>query len=351
MPRKKAPEKIKGVYERQPGSGVWWIQYFVEGKRHRERVGSRGNAVKLYQTRKADALARRKLPQLRTGKKVCIADLTALVIEYTANHRSARDYISRASIVNDAMGTRPAEEVKPAEIEAFLRQHCKTDATANRYKAFLSLCYQEGIRNGKVEVNPARLVRQRREQNSRLEFLTRPQYTKLKEVIKNRFPQHLAEFIVSVNTGMRLTEQYTLEWSQYNVARRVIRLDTSKNGDGREIPLTREAIQALKSIQSRRSKPSSPIFPRDQYANKKSQRRSFSNLVWFIPCLKEAGIGNYTWHNNRHTFCSWLAMNGATIKEIQELAGHRTIQMSARYAHLTPDHKQAVISALDAANE
>ena len=41
-------------------------------------------------------------------------------------------------------------------------------------------------------------------------------------------------------------------------------------------------------------------------------------------------INDYTWHNNRHTFCSWLAMAGASIKEIQEAAGHKTIQMAAR---------------------
>ena len=44
----------------------------------------------------------------------------------------------------------------------------------------------------------------------------------------------------------------------------------------------------------------------------------------------------YVWHCNRHTFCSWLAMAGATIKEIQELAGHKTITMSASYAHSHP---------------
>ena len=39
----------------------------------------------------------------------------------------------------------------------------------------------------------------------------------------------------------------------------------------------------------------------------------------------------------RHTFCSWLAMAGVSLKEIQTLAGHKTITMAARYAHLSPD--------------
>ena len=64
--------------------------------------------------------------------------------------------------------------------------------------------------------------------------------------------------------------------------------------------------------------------------------------------MDEAGIQGYVWHSNRHTFCSWLAMAGATIKEIQELAGHKTISMSARYAHLSPDHKLSVIERIAA---
>jgi integrase len=50
------------------------------------------------------------------------------------------------------------------------------------------------------------------------------------------------------------------------------------------------------------------------------------------------------WHLNRHTFCSWLA-----IKEIQELAGHKTITMSARYSHLSPAHRLSVIDRIAAA--
>jgi site-specific recombinase XerD len=53
--------------------------------------------------------------------------------------------------------------------------------------------------------------------------------------------------------------------------------------------------------------------------------------------MAEAKITDYTWHINRHTFCSWLAMAGVSTKEIHVLAGHKTIKMAAQYAHLSPD--------------
>ncbi len=66
---------------------------------------------------------------------------------------------------------------------------------------------------------------------------------------------------------------------------------------------------------------------------------------WFEPVIKDAGIPGYTWHCNRHTFRSWLAVAGVSIKEIQELAGHKTIPMAARYAHLSPATKASFLSA------
>jgi hypothetical protein len=52
-------------------------------------------------------------------------------------------------------------------------------------------------------------------------------------------------------------------------------------------------------------------------------------------------------HILRHTFCSHLAMQGATAKAIQELAGHRDLTTTQRYMHLSPAHKEAAIRLLD----
>jgi site-specific recombinase XerD len=62
--------------------------------------------------------------------------------------------------------------------------------------------------------------------------------------------------------------------------------------------------------------------------------------------MEEAGITGFVWHANRHTFCSWLAMAGASIKEIQEAAGHKTITMAARYSHLSPAHRLSVVERI-----
>jgi hypothetical protein len=182
-------------------------------KAAQEKVGRKSDAINLYQSRKADVAAGRKLPELRNSKVVTLSELIDDVLEFVAHHKDNRSYTSKGEIVRTALGSKPAADLTPQELERWLRTRCKTPATANRYKAFISLCYREGVRNGKVSVNPARLVRQRKEGTGRLRFLSREEYDRLHKVIAVRFPEHLAEFVVSVHTGMRLSEQYSSLWS------------------------------------------------------------------------------------------------------------------------------------------
>jgi integrase len=330
---------MRGVYENPVGSGIWWIHYYAAGKRHREKVGRKSDAIKLYQSRKADAVAGRKLPELRNSKVVTLSELIDDALEFVAHHKDNRSYKSKGEIVRTALGSKPAADLTPQELERWLRTRCKTPATTNRYKAFISLCYREGVRNGKVSVNP-RLVRQRKEGTGRLRFLSREEYDRLHKVITVRFPEHLAEFVVSVHTGMRLSEQYSCMWSQVDLERRTIELTKTKNGSARTVHLNADALRAIESLKRPGRKASDPVFPREG-----SQGR-FDTRSWFQPCLEEAKIASYVWHSNRHTFCSWLAMAGASIKDIQELAGPKTITMSARYSHLSPEHRLSVIDRI-----
>jgi len=99
-------------------------------------------------------------------------------------------------------------------------------------------------------------------------------------------------------------------------------------GFGTDLPLNRVALAALGDQRKLvPHKPNSLVFPNaGDYCR-----------FWFEPSVAAAKISEYTWHNNRHTFCSWLAMAGVSIQEIQELSGHKTITMEARYSHLAPD--------------
>ena len=70
-----------------------------------------------------------------------------------------------------------------------------------------------------------------------------------------------------------------------------------------------------------------------------------------LRALRMAGVsraeGFIGWHDLRHTYGSHLAMRGVALKVIQELMGHATIEMTMRYAHLSPEARESAVQELD----
>jgi hypothetical protein len=85
----------------------------------------------------------------------------------------------------------------------------------------------------------------------------------------------------------------------------------------RTVDLNMDTVAAIESLRRKGQKGSDLVFSR--------QGPRFDTRSWFVPCLQKAGIEGYVWHSNRHTSCSWLAMAGATIKEIQNWPGIRRL--------------------------
>ncbi|MHB1958669.1 MAG: tyrosine-type recombinase/integrase [Acidobacteriaceae bacterium] len=131
-----------------------------------------------------------------------------------------------------------------------------------------------------MSINSARLVRQRKEPAGRYRFLSREEYNRLCDVVRINNPDHLADLIVSVNSGMRLTEQYTVTWGQVHMDRRTIELTKTKNGSARTVRLNADALAAIRSIRPPKPKASDLVFP---HTTKAPDVRP-----WFQPALEEA---------------------------------------------------------------
>ena len=107
----------------------------------------------------------------------------------------------------------------------------------------------------------------------------------------------------------------------------------TKNGDPRDVPLNGTAVSALEQL--REESEGNLVFP-----NAESPRG------WFLAAVERAELKSYTWHCNRHTFASRLVMAGVDLHTVGELLGHRTAQMTKRYAHLSVNHKRAAVERI-----
>lgn len=216
MARKEA-RKVRGIYEKVSGSGVWWVRYSdATGRIRREKAGLKQAAETLYRKRKTEVLQGKKLPEKLRHANVSFDEIARDALEYKGHESHRNDKWNMESLLG-WFGGRAAADITPQEIDgnlADLSEEGRAPATVNRYRALLSLVYSVACRNGKVSVNPARLVRLRKENNARIRFLRtdkdNDEETKIREKIRLLCPEQEPEFDLALHTGMRRGEQYRL---------------------------------------------------------------------------------------------------------------------------------------------
>jgi integrase len=345
--KKEENKNPKGVFEKIPGSGVWWINYFDEAhKRHREKIGTKANAIHMYSHRKNAVWEGKKLPpSVRLGRDIRFSELCDDVLEYSkANKKSYADDCYRTAKLVAEFKDEVAEDITKQRFEKYLQARKFSLATQNRYVALLKLMYRKAEENGKITTNPARLLRIKKEDNGRVRFLRTDEEKALRAVIKRDYQGHMPELDIALNTGMRLSEQYGLEWDHVDFENGILSIVTSKTGKGRHIPLNDAALAALRELEKKRV--GKYVFLRAPGHGAERGERVVSPREWFPDAVAKAALENFTFHTLRHSFASRLVMQGVDIRTVAELMGHKTIQMTMRYAHLSPEHKLDAVRRL-----
>lgn len=336
--------KVRGVFERPKGSDVWWIRFYdAEGKERRETVGSKGDAIALYQKRKSEARAGIKLPEKNKAKA------TTPTFAEIADHglawskREKRDYVTdiyRVKTLKEEFGDMLADAIRPVDINAYLTDEDRewAKATQNKHLTTMNMIYREAQNSELIPktLNPCRGVEYRKELPSRIRYLRdHEEESILKQIKYRKYEGYADHYLIAVHTGMRRGEQFGLDWRDVDLDHKIVTLDETKNGDPRIVKLNEVALACFERLWEARQKRKTEkdaVFVSSKYHVRYKDAR-----MWFGAICEDLKLTDVTWHILRHTFISRLVIAGVPMKAVQQFAGHKSIKQTEKYSHLAPE--------------
>ena len=336
--------KAKGIFKRA-GSPYLWIRWTgADGKQKKESTKTTLKTEAEYLLGKRRKEAMEGLIPDRYKKAVLLSALMKDYLIWAEHQKAYESKKFRVDLLLKEFGDipLPAFSIKAVEqYQAKRLKEGKKPATVNKELATLKHMLSKAAEWSMVSeeaIKGALKVKLLQENNRRLRFLSKDESTSL---ISN-CAKHLKPMVVTaLNTGMRRGEIFGLTWDRVDLKHGFILLNTSKNGERREIPinttLRAQFVElALGNVDGHRF-----IFHEKDGKPFDSVKRSF-----LAACTK-AGITDFHFHDLRHTFASQLVMAGVDLTTLKELLGHKDIKMTLRYSHLAPSHKLRAVELLD----
>lgn len=203
-------------------------------------------------------------------------------------------------------------------------------STTVRELAILSHVLEVATRDCGMPIgkNVVKLVRRPVIRNERSRRLTGNEEQRLLDACDSgKIPFLRTLLIIAIETGMRRGELLGLKWSDFSHNRRVLSLTLTKNGSGREVPLSQRAFEALIVWSQHPDVDQSTIFPMRAGTLEQAWRR----------LLKRSGVTELRFHDLRHEGVSRLFQRGLNVIEVSAVSGHRELRMLKRYTHLSAD--------------
>lgn len=224
----------------------------------------------------------------------------------------------------------------------------RTAPTVNRYLAVLSHVLSRAVKWGWMEQSPMSAVDRGQENDGRVRFLSDDERDALLKACKESSnPDLYAAVVLSLATGARKMEIMGLRWPQVDLKRGHIVFLETKNGSKRGVTVTGAALSVLNDRAKVRRLDTDLLFPSTKAPKPGEPWKPVDLRAPWLSALKSAGVEDFRWHDLRHSTASYLAMSGASLAEIAEVLGHKSLAMAQRYSHLSDGHVAGVLERLD----
>lgn len=231
-----------------------------------------------------------------------------------------------------------------AECRDELRTRKRGTATVNRYLAAINHVFNTASSQwGWLQKNPLSSVQKFPEPRGRVRCLSKAEIAVLLAACRQSKSKALYDVVVlALSTGARKDEMLSIEPCHVDIGAGRIVLEETKNNERRQLPISGKALDIVTHRMNTR-------WPGQHYLFCGRERQAKARIDdAFRAACKKAQIDDFHFHDLRHTFASHLAMNGASLAEIAEALGHKTLNMVKRYAHLSESHTSKVIADMNA---
>ena len=313
-----------GLYRR---GTTYWFTVTYDGRRIQEslQTDNKKLAEKIYARKLVDIVEGHHFEA--TAARTTTFD--EMVEKYLSKHAHSRDVYTKKPLLDFFGGMMLSQITTPlvADYQDERIEEVK-EATVYQELSLLRRMFNLARKRWKwVRENPVSdgdLSFSVGNRNARDRWLTMEEEQTLLQKATN--PVWLRSLLVTaLHTGMRRGELLALTWKDIDFPKRLVRVERSKNGEKRSIPMSQTLYETLKAVKVRVI--SGPLFP----IAVRSLRAAYDEA------LAKAEITDFHFHDLRHTFATRLVQNGVDLYKVQKLLGHKNIAMTQRYAHHYPE--------------
>lgn len=349
---------MRGLYVDVLANGrmAFRVRYRQDGKK---RAHTLGNA-RLLTVAEARDLARTALRKVMAGGDPKAVDLpidgstiahffTQQYLPYVKSYKRSWD-TDETMIRNHllpALGDRAMGSLIPPDIARVveaMRSRNYAAGTINRVLVLLRYGYTLALRwhiDG-VDRNPAKELKNLREDNKIERYLTPEQTSRLLQAVRHSQNPLLADIVAFLLfTGARKREALDAKWQDVDWRQKLWRIPKTKSGKVRHVPLSSGALKLLQELKEK----SDPAFEHI-FTNPHTGRPFVSIFYSWDTARKEAGLLEMRIHDLRHSFASFLVNAGRSLYEVQELLGHADIRTTSRYAHLSRERLREAVEVV-----
>jgi len=352
------------VYKRKNknGSFTWWFTKTINGTRYRERIPT---ARTKAQAEEAERDYLKQIHDEAFGKLKGTITLkeffdTTYLKWAKENKRSWGDDVYRIRALMQVFGNKRLCDITPFAIESYKRKRLKTPivyktksgevtsskerspGVVNRELTLLSAIFRVAIRRKQAATNPCHEVEMLKGEKNRKRYMTYEEEERLMAVlIGDR--AHLYDMVkLATYSGIRQGELFKLTVNDIDTVKLEMILRETKNGEPRNVPLnsiTEEII--LRLLQKAKAENNKYLF-----TNPETGKKYVSLLRSWATACRLAQIDDLHFHDLRHTFGTRAIENGATLPEVKEVMGHKSITTTEGYVHATEKGKKRAVEAV-----